>query len=67
MTRLTRQGIPDLNPRPVNGHRRVPCRPHLPGPMRVVGQRYVSWDDILHGYYVDIYGRHCLKCGEVCG
>lgn len=58
--KLTSQGVRDLNPKPVNGHRKVKCV-HLPGPSEVVGSRYTE------GHYeVDVYGRYCLKCGEVC-
>lgn len=64
--KLTRQGVRDLNPRPVNGHRRVHCV-HLPGPLEEVERHYMS--SPVSGATVALiadYGRRCLKCGEVC-
>jgi hypothetical protein len=66
--RQTRQGVRDLNPKALNGHRRIASWPHLPGPLGVVGGRYVR----CHGglprelHRADDFGRRCLKCGEVC-
>jgi hypothetical protein len=62
--KLTRQGVPDLNPRGVNGHRTRRCR-HFYGPHRIVGHEWVFDPYCFESYQREIYGRSCIHCGEV--
>jgi hypothetical protein len=66
--KLTKQGVADLNEKPVNGHKgqaQAVCL-HLVGPLMVVGRGYHTASD---GYLLprDIFGKRCLKCDEVVG
>lgn len=62
--RLTRQGVRDLNPRSVNGHRARPCR-HFYGPVKVVGRRFEYDPDYSMAVVVETYGSACIHCGDV--
>lgn len=61
--KLTRQGIPDLNARGVNGHRLRKCQ-HFYGPFEVVGYEWAIDSDYSFEYYQrEVYGRRCIHCG----
>jgi hypothetical protein len=61
--KLTRQGVPDLNTRSVNGHRTRKCR-HFYGPLQVVGHEWAILPDISFEYYQrEVYGCRCIHCG----
>lgn len=62
--RLTRQGVRDLNPRSVNGHRVRPHR-HFYGPVRVVGHEWAFDEMSMMSYQREVYGRSCIHCDDV--
>lgn len=60
MTRLNKQGLPDLSDKPVNTRKR--CI-HLPGATEAVLTRWVRCFGILERE--TIYGARCVWCGLV--
>lgn len=65
--RLTRQGVPNLDPVGHNGHKNhgKTCRHWFGGPDVVVGTRWVSDLDYWDVYEEPIYGKKCLWCSAV--
>jgi hypothetical protein len=62
--KLTRQGVRDLNPRNLNGHRARRCR-HFYGPVKAVGHEW-AYDEMGATYLRrETYGRACIHCGDV--
>ena len=65
--KLTRQGVPDLNPRAVNGKR--PSCPHYRDPHAVAVERKreffpaidIGGNEVSPAGYVNVY--YCLGCG----
>lgn len=63
--RLTKQGVPDLNPVGHNGHKRhgTRCRHWFAGPRIVIGMRWVINPDYsFESYEAPIYGSKCMWC-----
>lgn len=67
MSKLTKQGLRDLNARQFNG-RQLPsrCVPHVPGPLERLGTR-LRKTPLGSIEETDEYGCRCIKCGEVVG
>lgn len=67
--RLTKQGVPNLNPAGHNGHKNhgSACRHWFGGPHVVIGTRWVS-DPLDWGAHEEsTYGQKCLWCPAVRG
>ena len=60
---LTRQGVRDLNPRGVNGHKTQVCK-HFFGPIRVIGRHFEYDEQYNHDVIVETFGRSCIHCDE---
>jgi hypothetical protein len=67
MTKLTRQGVRNLDPPGHNGHRNhgARCRHFFSGILVVVGQRWEA--DPLDGepYLEDVWGHRCMWCSAI--
>jgi hypothetical protein len=67
VSRLTKQGVPDLNAVGHNGHKNhdTTCRHWFGGPHVVIGTRWALDSDYGEAYEEPLYGQKCLWCPTV--
>lgn len=60
---MTKQGVRDLNTKPVNGHRFTKAErcPHMAHDTVQVGTRHDEWSVFAY----PIYGDRCRQCGRI--
>lgn len=65
-TKLTKQGVRDLNPSGFSGHRatRTYCRHNFNATLQIIGYDYAYDEDVCSVIKEPVYGERCLLCGE---
>jgi hypothetical protein len=68
-SRVTRQGVRDLNLTGHNGHRSVGslCKHNFNGPSVVIGHEWQTDPLDFEAYRAEVHGKRCTWCGETRG